>query len=109
MARMSRTESTARERLMRDLIYLMREDWVPRTVAREIPEAWHTLEHDLDVAEEKVKVTLYLDASVAKFFRAMGKGWHGRINRLLGTYMHMKLAREVKLEEMLEKRMGEGE
>ena len=35
------------------------------------------------MAEKKVKVTLWLDASTAKFFRGMGKGYHARINRIL--------------------------
>ncbi|MEM8958047.1 MAG: hypothetical protein AAGC86_09545 [Pseudomonadota bacterium] len=42
-------------------------DW---DVREKIPEAWMTLEQDVDVREPKVKVTLYLDDSVAKFFRA---------------------------------------
>ena len=105
MARTPKTQRIARDRLMQDLIYLMQEDWIPRTLAEEIPEAWHTLEHDLDVAEKKVKVTLYLDASVARFYRAMGNGWHARVNRLLGTYAHMKIAQEVKMDAMLKKRM----
>ncbi|WP_101067233.1 BrnA antitoxin family protein [Roseovarius salinarum] len=109
MAAMSKSQRIARERLMHDLIYLMREDWIPRTVAEEIPDAWHTLEHDLDVAEPKVKVTLYLDASVAKFYRAMGRGYQARINRLLGTYARMKIAHEVRMDEMLAKRMAERE
>ena len=109
MTRTTKTQRIAQQKLMHDLIHLMRADWIPATMAEEIPEAWHTLEHDLDVTEKKVKVTLYLDASVAKFYRAMGRGYQARINRLLATWAHMKLAEEVRLEEMLEKRMsGEG-
>ena len=107
MPRTSQTQRTARERLMHDMIYLMQETWTPDTVAEEIPEAWHTLEHDLPVSEKKVKVTLYLDASVARFYRSMGRGYQARINRLLGTYAHMKAAKEVQLEEMLRKRVAE--
>ncbi len=45
------------------------------TLREEVPEAWHTLEYDLDVVEAKVKVkvTLWLDKSVAQFYRGMGK------------------------------------
>ena len=37
-------------------------------------------------------MTLYLDASVAKFFRAMGQGYQARINRLLALYAQAKIA-----------------
>ncbi|MEQ9260619.1 MAG: BrnA antitoxin family protein [Roseovarius sp.] len=105
--RPTQTQLTARERLMQDMIYLQQQSWIPATVAEEIPEAWHTLEVDVPVTEKKEKVTLYLDASVAKFYRAMGQGWHARVNRLLGTYAHMKLAGEVQVVEMLRKRVEE--
>lgn len=72
-------------------------DW---DVREKIPEAWITLEQDVDVREPKVKVTLYLDDSVAKFFRAQGTGWHGRVNRVLATYAQMKIA-DVRVEDAL--------
>ena len=106
MARKTKTQRIAQERLMHDMIYLMQDSWIPKQVAEAVPEAWHTLEHDLDVTEGKEKVTLYLDASVAKFYRAMGKGYQGRINRLLGTYAHMKVAEEVRVAAALRKRLG---
>jgi uncharacterized protein (DUF4415 family) len=62
---------------------------------RQIPESWHTLEMDLDVDEPKEKVTLYLDRSVARMFRTMGKGYHARINRVLATWVQMKMAEKV--------------
>ena len=107
MPRPTQTQRTAREKLMHDLIFLTQDSWVPSTVAEEIPEAWHTLEHDLPVSEKKQKVTLYLDASVLGFYRAMGRGYQARINRLLATYAHMKVAQEVQVEEMLRRRVGE--
>ena len=63
-----------------------------------IPDAWETLERDVDVDESKVKITLLLDESVAKFFRAQGKGYQARINRVLATYAQMKIA-DVRLSE----------
>ena len=106
MARMTKTEARARDMLMRDLIHLSREDWVPATLAETVPEAWHTLEADLDVEEAKQKVTLYLDRSVVRFYRAMGRGYQARINRLLATWAQMKIAGEVQLDEHLKKRLG---
>jgi len=40
----------------------------------------------------KVIAPLYLDATVAKFFRAMGRGYQDRINRLLRVYAQAKIA-----------------
>ncbi|MDJ1006643.1 MAG: BrnA antitoxin family protein [Paracoccaceae bacterium] len=57
-----------------------------------IPETWATLEDDIDVEEKKVKITLRLDESVVKFFRAMGPGYQARMNRVLATYAQMKIA-----------------
>ncbi len=64
----------------------------------EVPAAWTTLEQDVDVEEPKVKITLRLDESVAKYYRAMGKGYQERINRVLATYAQMKIARVMELD-----------
>ncbi len=106
MARMTKTERIARDGLMKNMIHLHRDGWISSTIAEEIPDAWHTLEADLDVAEKKEKVSLYLDRSVAKFYRAMGVGYQARINRLLATWAQMKIAQEVKLDAYLEKRIA---
>ena len=106
MARMTKTERIAREGLMKNMIHLHRDGWISSTIAEEIPDAWHTLEADLDVAEKKEKVSLYLDRSVVKFYRAMGVGYQARINRLLATWAQMKIAQEVKLDDYLEKRIA---
>ena len=70
---------------------------------REVPEAWLTLEMDVEVRAPKEKVTLYLDQPVARMFRAMGRGYQDRINRILETYLQMKIAENVAFEmDMLE-------
>lgn len=43
-------------------------------VREEVPDAWHIIVVDLDCHAPKQKVTLYLDAPVAKAFKAMGQG-----------------------------------
>ena len=106
MTRMSKTERLARDRLMRDLIHLSRDDWIDAALAEAVPDAWHTLEADTDVDEPREKVTLYLDRSVARFYRAMGRGYHARINRLLRTWAQMKIAGEVRLDAYLAKRVA---
>lgn len=74
------------------------DDGLARLIRDHVPEAWHVLEMDLDVEEPKDKVTLYLDRSVAKTFRAMGAGYQARINRILATWMQMKIAELVGFE-----------
>jgi hypothetical protein len=56
------------------------------------PLEWHTIEADIPCFEPKEKITLYLDRSVARTFKAMGKGYQARINRLLHLWLQMKIA-----------------
>ncbi len=65
------------------------------TARKEIPEAWHTLEMDVETDAPKQKVTLYLDRAVVTMFRKMGKGYQSRINRILETWMQMKMAEKA--------------
>jgi len=64
---------------------------------REVPEAWLTLEMDIETDAPKQKVSLYLDQAVVKMYRAMGRGYQGRINRILETWMQMKLAEKTEM------------
>ena len=73
-------------------------EFLAEEVRAKVPRAWHTIERDIDVEEPKEKVTLYLDRSVAQCFRAMGKGWQGRVNWLLRTWLHMKTGELLELE-----------
>jgi uncharacterized protein (DUF4415 family) len=101
---LTRTERMAREKLFRHL-WEDREDALSEALRESVPEAWHTIELDVDVVEDKVKVTLYLDASVAKFYRAMGNGYQARINRILGTWAQMKIGGFVESDRVYRERM----
>jgi len=101
---LTKTERIAREKLFRHL-WEDRQESLSEEMRERVPDAWHTLEMDLDVEEEKVKVTLYLDTSVAKFYRAMGKGYQGRINRILGTWAQMKIGGFMESERVFRERM----
>lgn len=89
-----KTRKLASDRL--DLLLFaasMEDDTTFLTAARhEIPDAWHTLEMDVPCEAPKEKVTLYLDRSVVRMFRRMGRGYHARINRILETWVQMKMA-----------------
>ena len=93
----TKSERLARERLYKNLKELQHDDALTFIVKEDVPEAWHTLSLDLDVTEKKIKITLLLDESVAKFYRCEGRGYQARINRILGTYAQMKMANLEKL------------
>lgn len=56
-----------------------------------IPEAWHEIAQATPRAA-KVKVNLGLEGDVVKFFKSMGEGYGPRINDVLRSYMHARLA-----------------
>jgi uncharacterized protein (DUF4415 family) len=95
---MTKAERIARQKMMR---YLYEESIDQTDLSLElrdkVPLAWHTLEHDLDVDEPKMKITLRLDASVAKFYRAMGPGYQARISRILGLWANMKIGEALRV------------
>jgi uncharacterized protein (DUF4415 family) len=74
---------------------------------KEVPEAWHILEMDVDVEAPKEKVTLYLDRAVIAIFRRMGKGYQARINRVLETWVQMKIAEKVQFQKDVMERVEE--
>lgn len=60
-----------------------------------IPPEWHDIAQGVP-APSKVPVTLRLDEDVAKFFRSMGAGHLPRMNAVLRSFMHARLAGVVK-------------
>ena len=91
------------ERMLLNVEHLKEEGLCDYHVQAQVPEAWDTLEQDIDVEEPKLKMTLLLDESVVKFYRAMGKGYQARINRILATFAQMRIAQVRRLDEMMEK------
>ncbi len=79
--------------MLRNLRALEDESVVEDLIRDLCPDAWRTLEEDVEVREKKVQITLRLDESVARFYRAMGRGYQGRINRILATYAQMRIAK----------------
>ena len=65
-----------------------------------IPKEWHEIATATPRAA-KVKVTLALEADVLKFFRSMGEGYGPRINDVLRSYMHARLAGVIRGAETL--------
>jgi uncharacterized protein (DUF4415 family) len=65
-----------------------------------IPEEWHQIASATPEAAG-VKVNLRLEADVVKFFKSMGEGYGPRINAVLKSYMHARLAGVIKGAETL--------
>jgi uncharacterized protein (DUF4415 family) len=65
-----------------------------------IPAEWHEIATATPRAA-KVKVTLALEADVLKFFKSMGEGYGPRINDVLKSYMHARLAGVIRGAETL--------
>ena len=102
--RKTKAKEKAEEALYTTLHHLMRGDVLEDLIRDEVPDEWHILEFDYPVTEKKEKVTLYLDRSVARCFKAMGNGYQARINALLRAWMQMKIGGFLKLEDkMLER------
>ena len=105
--RITKTQRLAADKLQLLLLKAEGEIALERLIRHQAPEAWHRLETDLDVREKKVHVTLRLDESVAKFFRAMGPGYQARINRVLATYTQMRIAGFLDIEHRFERMRDE--
>ena len=65
-----------------------------------IPVEWHEIAQGRPTAR-KVRVTLALEADVVKFFRSMGPGYGPRINDVLKSFVHARLAGVIKGAETL--------
>lgn len=94
----TKTRRLAEARFHQLLFYATNEsDNFLETARRNVPEAWLTLEMDLETDAPKEKVSLYLDRALVKMYRAMGRGYQGRINRILETWMQMKMAEKTEM------------
>ena len=92
---------------LRDLMRLSQDKMIARMLSEEIPEEWHMIMHDIPAYEKKEKLTLYLDKSVAKFFKAMGNVYQARINRILATWARMVILEDMELENALRRRLSQ--
>ena len=56
-----------------------------------VPDAWHEIARTRGESR-KVRVTLTVEADVLKFFRSLGEGYGPRMNLVLASFMHARLA-----------------
>ena len=60
-----------------------------------IPPEWHEIGRERGTMP-KVRVNLYVEADVLRFFKGMGQGWSTRMSEVLRTFMHARFAGVVK-------------
>ncbi|HMQ41698.1 MAG TPA: BrnA antitoxin family protein [Paracoccus sp. (in: a-proteobacteria)] len=75
-----------------------------------IPDAWHEIAAEGSVPK-KERISIRLDGDVVKFFRDMGPGWQPRLNAVLRSFMHARLAgllRGAETMDYLKRRAEEG-
>lgn len=60
-----------------------------------IPREWHEIGRERGTMP-KVKVNMYVEADVVRFFKGMGQGWSTRMAEVLRTFMHARFAGVVK-------------
>ncbi len=85
---------------------------------RRVPREWHEIAKS-KARQEKVRLTLRVEADVVRFFRRMGPGYQQRMNDVLAAWMHGRLAAIlegpdtedvfIQIEEMGRPRLGEGD
>ncbi|RED11962.1 BrnA antitoxin family protein [Pontivivens insulae] len=59
-----------------------------------VPADWADVERNVECRPARTRITLRVDADVARFFRKMGPGYQARMNAVLRTYY---LSRKAKL------------
>ena len=61
-----------------------------------MPMEWHQVAQDEDKRDGKrTRCTVAFDADVVRFFKAMGPGYQARMNRVLRSWMHFRLAKII--------------
>jgi hypothetical protein len=77
---------------LKDLQDGMREVWADLS----IPDDWNYLEGQFPTDTKKIKVSLYLDEDMVRWFRKLGKGYQARINAILRIYWRGLISGDVR-------------
>lgn len=90
------TEERNHTRLMIELTEL--EMWNRNRKLKEahVPDEWQRIAREAALPQKKVPMTLRVDADLAKWFRGQGRGYQGRMNRVLRAYMLSLLSKEIR-------------
>ena len=89
-AKMTKAQRAAYDRLFRTTQDLIHDFHNPAQVGKYLPDDWAHI--PATAVADKVRVTLRVDADVARFFRKLGPGYQGTMNTVLRAFMLAKLA-----------------
>ena len=70
-----------------------------------VPQLWHDIAQGAGEGR-KVKVTMWLEQDVLRFFRSLGAGHTTRMARVLASFMHARLAGVLKGPEDVRRRFS---
>jgi uncharacterized protein (DUF4415 family) len=91
--------SKTQEQAHTELMITLREQeiWLEDQALRQklIPDEWRQMGRIAPVRPVKKSYTLRLDEDVMKWFRGLGRGYQGRINAVLRTYMLALQSKEI--------------
>jgi len=89
-AKMTKAQKAAYDRLFRTTQDLIHDFHNPALVGKYLPDDWAHI--PTSAVADKVRVTLRVDADVARFFRKLGRHHQAVMNRVLRSFMLAKLA-----------------
>lgn len=92
MERITKAEANARRRLTRYSYEMRMEEDLVSEIDDLVPDDWHLVDADFPCDPPKAELTIEVDRDVADAFRKMGGDVDGRVNRILGTWLQMKIA-----------------
>ena len=98
--KMTKTQKAQYDRLFRttqDLIYDFHN---PASVGKYLPADWSYI--PTSAVADKVRLTLRVDADVARFFRKLGPQYQATMNRVLRSFMLAKLTELLADDDMLD-------
>ncbi|MEM8843241.1 MAG: BrnA antitoxin family protein [Pseudomonadota bacterium] len=60
-----------------------------------IPSDWYEMEKIAPCTAPRQKITLTLDRDLVTFYRRLGRGYQARMNAILRSYMHARIAKII--------------
>ena len=74
----------------------LKRDWAHWQAEFEmIPTDWRRMEKIAPCTTPKKKLTVTLDQDVVKFYRSLGRGYQGRMNAILRTFMLARISKLI--------------
>ena len=93
--RLTKTIQKSTKRLHRILMQIAIREHEAEAMSLFVPEEWSMLDFDMPEQPKKVRMTLLVDAPVARFYRARGRGYQAFVNEVLKLYAELRIAKVI--------------